>query len=89
MLVWKTKPASLNSIFPEIYQRWIYKRNFLHRPLCRRYWPQTNPADTNPHNVFRYLFQFLYLQTTFIRFNFLIILNFQSLIDLVRKKDID
>lgn len=40
-------------VLPEIYQYWISKRSKLHKPLCRRYWPQTSATDTNPHLVFR------------------------------------
>lgn len=53
LIIWKTKPPSLAGALPELYQRWLYKRALLHRPLCRRYWPLTSPSDTNPHNVFR------------------------------------
>jgi hypothetical protein len=53
LVAWKTKPASLANVMPELYQRWLHKRALLHHPLCRRYWPLTAPSDTNPHNVFR------------------------------------
>ncbi len=37
----------------DVYGYWMKKRERLHKPLLRRYWPVTAPSDTNPHHVFR------------------------------------
>ena len=47
-------PSSVTAkAFPDIYQYWIAKRQKLHKPLCRKYWPATAASDTNPLLVFR------------------------------------
>lgn len=40
-------------VMQELYPYWISKRNKMHKPLNRKYWPATAPNDTNPHLVFR------------------------------------
>ena len=42
-----------NLILSEIYKYWLSKREKLHKPLVRKYWPLTPYSDTNPYNVFR------------------------------------
>lgn len=42
-----------NTIF-YVYQYWIKKRDTLQKPCIRKYWPQTQAGDTNPHHVFRF-----------------------------------
>lgn len=45
--------AACAKLLPEVYEYWKRKREQLQKPLCRKYWPQVNSSDTNPHNVFR------------------------------------
>mmetsp|Transcript_23137 Transcript_23137/g.33901 ORF Transcript_23137/g.33901 Transcript_23137/m.33901 type:complete len:655 (-) Transcript_23137:198-2162(-) len=47
------RPQIANKLVVEVYQRWLWKRSRIQKPLCRRYWPQTSATDTNPHLVFR------------------------------------
>lgn len=42
-----------SKLITEIRTYWYNKRHKLHKPLCRKFWPQTPVTDTNPHLVFR------------------------------------
>lgn len=42
-----------SAILKSIHAYWIKKRGALQKPLCRKFWPQTQPSDLNPHHVFR------------------------------------
>ena len=37
----------------DIFSYWTAKRRRLGKPLLRRFWPQTQGADVNPHHTFR------------------------------------
>ena len=45
--------AVATKVVQELHPYWVSKRNKVHKPLCRKYWPATAPNDTNPHLVFR------------------------------------
>eukprot|EP00948_MAST-09A_sp_MAST-9A-sp1_P004131 g4131.t1 len=36
-----------------VYNYWRAKRERIHKPLMRQFWPQTDPDNQNPHEVFR------------------------------------
>jgi enhancer of polycomb-like protein len=47
------RAPGFREIVGDIHEYWLEKRERIHKPLLRKYWPQTSAADANPHHVFR------------------------------------
>ena len=45
--------TKVSRVIPLVYNYWLIKREKISKPLCRKYWPQTQSNDSNPHHVFR------------------------------------
>ena len=46
-------PNLTGKVLPSVYKYWLEKRDLMKKPLCRKYWPQTQATDNNPHLTFR------------------------------------
>jgi enhancer of polycomb-like protein len=46
-------PVLAAKLIPPVYHYWAKKRDRLSKSLSRKFWPQTQSNDTNPHHVFR------------------------------------
>ena len=49
----KWSVSTSTKVVSDVYNYWSKKRDKVHKPLNRRYWPMTSSTDSNPAHVFR------------------------------------